>query len=86
MYSEHVTNSLGVTIKTCNRVKIEEENSQCLKAFVKDSGYIQKYQYKVHGSVYKFILNEFEDLKSLIPIEKQNKVYKAKLTIFTYEE
>ena len=44
MYSKTVDNKLGVTIKTCNKVKAKEEDDILLKLFVLDSGYSQRYK------------------------------------------
>lgn len=86
MYSDRIDNSLGVSIKTCNRIKIQEDSSQSSKCFIRDTGYQLKYDYKIHGTVYQFILNDFEDLKSIIPVERQNKQYKVELMIYDYLE
>ncbi|CDW75864.1 UNKNOWN [Stylonychia lemnae] len=68
MYSDRVDNSHGATVKTCNRIQIKEDSSTFSRNFIKDTGYQIKYDYRLLGTVYKFVLNDFYDLKLLIPI------------------
>jgi hypothetical protein len=52
--------------------------------FATDTGYIKDYSYKKKGFYANFVLNEFEDIKALIPKEKLKSIYKAKVIIFQY--
>ena len=70
MYSDRIDNKLGVTIKTCNRVKGADENQGNYKSFVEDSGFELKYRYRRYGYFFEYVLNNFEDLRMLIPPDK----------------
>jgi hypothetical protein len=42
------------------------------------------YVYRMHGREYKFLLNDYEDIRNMIPKEKINNKYKVSLLIFKY--
>lgn len=84
MYSDRVDNRLAVTIKTCNRLKGKEGYPTSFRQFIEDSGFILDYKYIKQGLMFTYILNDFEDLRSMIPTDKSNLKFKASLIIYTY--
>lgn len=84
MYSDRVDNKLGVTIKTCNRLKGIEDNQTNFKSMIEDSGFVAKYKYRKYGYNFVYLLNDYEDIKAMIPPEKQHIRYKVYLLMYKY--
>jgi hypothetical protein len=46
MYSSLVDNNSGVTIKSVNRIKVDDESDSVLENFILDSGFTYNYKYR----------------------------------------
>ena len=84
MYQNNIDNIDGVTVKICDRITLDMEAQTASEAeiFIIGSGYERAKDYRTEGNTYTFLLNEFADLKELIPLKCRHIEYKAKLTLF----
>ena len=92
MYSNNINYVNEVQVKDCQRikfdaVKVESDYQQQTKQnletqyFLTGSGYMNVYEYLVdEKQSYVFFLEEFADLKALIPLEERHIQFKVRLS------